>query len=238
MTKYFFKLLLSLTTGICGFSQPKGGVHEYLYCINDSFSLKVRAISSNYDYSFHHSIEDDITEYYGIAKYSYWFNNNFYISSILEKPSLHQRFFVLYDSLTVIQRKEHFQQNETTFYNWYGHLSKLQGDMFILKIGSKYFQDYYITHHIVHEIQDKTRMINIDSTNYYKIFTYEISSYYYLEKVDEKVYLYVRFCPQLGIISYNFCQNGFKMELEYIDNYPIDYYMKNNICVTPFCDIE
>lgn len=65
------------------------------------------------------------------------------------------------------------------------------------------------------------------------LFHYSVSSNYYGDK-----YFLVGFCPQIGIIYYRFPSKEIKMELKYINNIPLDCYIDNNACITPFCNIR
>lgn len=236
MMKYFFNLLAFSLSSIACFGQ--NGAHKYLYCVNDSFALSIEAVSS--DNSFHYYVNDDMFAIYGITKYSYWLNNGFLIYSKLERPHLHNRIFLQNGVQPIVLHGDNsFQKNEIAFYNWYGDIGKGQGDVFIIKQNGNYFYDYYLTHHIIQEIQDKVRMLNIDSTyKDYRMYNFEISDYKYLKKIDEIPYLYLKFCPKMGVVLYDFLILHIKIELQYIDDIPIDYYIKNNICLTPFCEIE
>lgn len=243
MIKYFFNtiILLVATFNLCGQQKGCSSCKTYLYCVNDSFSLSIGTflyMGSTFSHntsSFSHSL-DAILDLYGIWNYSYWFDRQFFIDSKLENPTLYNR-YILKNDIKVDTFG--FQENGIAFYNWYGHLSHVQGDVFIIKQNGKYFYDYYISHHIVHHIQNKIRMVSIDSVySDYKMYNYEISNYNHQEKVDEKPYLHIKFCPKMGIVSYTFLKPNIKIALQYIDGIPIDYYIKNNICLTPFCEID
>ena len=88
-------------------------------------------------------------------------------------------------------------------------------------------------------------LIKVDTTQFsadFPVFHYQIGGWYYYEERNYKVYsptfLYLSFCPQIGIISYDYPQEKVKVRLESIDGFPPEYYVKNHICITPFAEIK
>ncbi len=91
----------------------------------------------------------------------------------------------------------------------------------------------------------KITFMEIDTSTFsrnYPIFHYKIGGYYQFKFENYKVYsdefLYLAFCPQIGILSYRFPQAGVTIDLESINGMPVSHYVNSNRCITPFCGIK
>jgi hypothetical protein len=117
-------------------------------------------------------------------------------------------------------------------------------DMFCLKL-DKTKPDYYMGEYLVlPEIGNYAFQLQQKDTLAYganfPVFHYKIrkGNHYNADKILPKVFLYLTFCPQIGILSFNYVQADFKATLTHIDNIPLKEFIQTKGCITPFCDIR
>lgn len=117
-------------------------------------------------------------------------------------------------------------------------------DMFCLKL-DKTKPDYYMGEYLVlPEIGNYAFQLREKDTAMYganfPVFNYKIrkGNHYTPDKILPEVFLYLNFCPQIGILSYHYVKQNIYINLTHIDNIPLKEYINTKGCITPFCDIK
>lgn len=75
----------------------------------------------------------------------------------------------------------------------------------------------------------------------YPLFTYAVYPKLTYQNIfsiqNTKPYLLLGFCPKIGIVSYHYLTNNTHITLMSINGKSILYFIQNNKCITPFCNI-
>lgn len=234
--KFIFLIILLNTVK----AQRIGGVYDkvlYKYCINDSFDIFSEITYYKSDSELFASTPIITLQHNLSNKYVTNLLSETWFSQIGMFVSRHNFRRVIIENGTL--KAEDITSNgcekEQAIYTFGPH--HRTGDLFYLKT-AKNDPNYYWEKYVIYPFypEEARFIMQLDKINYlhetsYKTFHYNIYTYLGVP------YLYISFCPKIGVTSYKY-SNGLKIELELMNGLPLEYYLKNNICITPFCEIE